>query len=203
MSDEGVDPLSQLWQALTEPQPPVQVVITAGTWIEYCLFQIVRHNLAYPAALGSDQDAGLSYTTLVRLAIAVGGVPADLKKGLVEFGHIRNRFAHEIRTLLTDADVDRLIDKLPPSLTELLRRRPQTWPRFQWLLMLLCQDLYRLKPEEEWAPVDEPRLVSQGALEMQDRAAYFEGFMEIIEDGERTSSGTLRLRLLPDPRNSH
>jgi len=115
--DETTDPLELLFRALIAPQLPVQIVITAGTWVEYCLHRLLRLHVAFPDLLERSDSTGISYAPLVRLTAAMGIVPSDLRDALIQFGRIRNRFAHDITTVLKDNDVARLVSRLPADLT--------------------------------------------------------------------------------------
>jgi hypothetical protein len=68
--------------------------------IEYQLVQFVQACLPAPDELGSRT----TYSGLVRLALACG-LRKDLKAPLNALGSLRNRFAHDIKTQLTEGEI--------------------------------------------------------------------------------------------------
>ena len=80
------------------------VVVRAHIYIEYQLDQFIWSALLKPKELGH-----INYSSRVRLALACG-LRGDLKPRLNALGDLRNKFAHRIRTILTDEDVSRFYE---------------------------------------------------------------------------------------------
>ena len=190
MMEEFIQPQNLLFEALTKAQPAVQVVVTAGTWIEYCLYRILRRALQYPEELG---DGEVAFAPLVRLTVALGLIPRDLRKVLLQFGHIRNRFAHDIRTVFDDADLEKFMRQFPPDFAPLFNVPPPSIPKFQWVLMLLCQDLFRC--------VDDPDEITEstGTPPPEHREAYFGVFINMMHETEESMPKELRAVDFPRP----
>ncbi len=119
-------------------------------------------------------------------------MPLDVQETLVEFGRIRNRFAHDISTVLVDADVAKIVRTLPADISKSLRARPRAIEHFQWVLLLLCQELHRLLPDEAG---DEPE-----AFVPEDRISFFETFNEMmleLDDGETSNANNATTHVIP------
>jgi hypothetical protein len=87
--------------SIGEEDNELAVVIRSHLYIEHQLERFVRANLPNPDELGER----LGYATYVRLALACGLRP-DLKSSLNALGDLRNKFLRDLRTSLTDEEME-------------------------------------------------------------------------------------------------
>ena len=92
--------------AMEGDREPLSFVLRGAIYIEHALIAFIESRVEYPRAL---DNARLSYAQRIEVALALG-LPPTLGPPLRKVGSIRNKFAHQPETILTEADITALYD---------------------------------------------------------------------------------------------
>jgi hypothetical protein len=115
-------------------------VMLGATYVEYALTDILRQSVPNPEIFG-ERSGGLQYRHLVYLAIAFNRIPADLRQPLMKLAEIRNSFAHNINTVLSNGAIQGFLDALPSEIRA--EEFSNEAARFRRGLFRLCVDVMR------------------------------------------------------------
>lgn len=149
MPDEA---LGVLLRRMTRLDDALVFTIVAATYAESSLTSILRDRVDHPEVLG-NKSGGLPFRHLVKVAIALGGVPLDMRRPLDLLAKCRNDFAHNITYRIPPDQIEALNASLPTGLVFDRGRNDTHAPPIkllQYSLLSLCLELFRcnLTPAE-------------------------------------------------------
>ncbi|GAA3410798.1 hypothetical protein ACFFNY_20870 [Paenibacillus hodogayensis] len=96
-----------------------QVILRAHLYIEFEMKELLHIKLKHPQELGEQ----VKFSDTLRISLAIGAIPLELKNAISYVNRIRNKFAHDLNYQFNEATHKKFIDNFSNDMkNDYLRR---------------------------------------------------------------------------------
>ncbi|ANF97857.1 hypothetical protein [Paenibacillus bovis] len=90
----------------TEGENYFQIILRSHLYIEFEMAEILNSKLTHPQELGDK----LAFNVALKILLAIGAIPLDLKAPINFLNRIRNKYAHELDFQFDEETFEKFVD---------------------------------------------------------------------------------------------
>lgn len=143
------DEVQEQFRAHIDASEPLEVIVRGHLWIEASLNALINRKATSPDELSI---ARLTFAQKVAVALAFGALRPELAAPIRKINKLRNRFAHDLDTTITETDQREVIAACGPLLRIMSEIDKKDWPVPDGIVQIisaLVVVLYGLGDEED------------------------------------------------------